>query len=184
MCRCLPGSPGERISILPLKVASSWMAIFGAMMLPVTSPRSRIVTQTLAWHYAATDGDVPWATRIDASAIDWDLDIFDNRALVCQERDLPDRAHTVDRGLAPCSMYRWSVRPVCRLEGDVRFGAWMRIPGPLDPDEMPSLARGRIGRDGSEVPAGTGDFQALETDCNRRWSGTVGRADGNCSRPV
>jgi hypothetical protein len=127
------------------------------------------VTPTLAWVHRVKGGAVAWATSIDESATTWDLEIFDNRTLVYQERDLPDPTHLVSWGLEPCRGYRWSVRPVYHVAGDVRFGEWMQM-APPDSDKSESESpqgKGRYGREASLAPAYTQDFAQLNIACDR-----------------
>ena len=121
------------------------------------------LTPTLAWRHAAAGGSVPWAAAIDESQIAWDLEIFDQHTLVYQERDLPDATHDVTWGLEPCTAYRWSVRPIYHVDGDVRFGEWMQMAQQIEP----AKSEGRIGRNAAAAPAYTQDFFELRTACER-----------------
>ena len=121
------------------------------------------LTPTLAWRHAAAGGSVPWAAAIDESQIAWDLEIFDQRTLVYQERDLPDATHDVTWGLEPCTAYRWSVRPIYHVDGDVRFGEWMQMARETEA----TTSKGRVGRNAAAAPAYTQDFFELRTACER-----------------
>ena len=67
---------------------------------------------------------------------------------------------TVDLALEACKTYRWSVRPSFNINGDIRFGEWMR----WDPDS----ANGNDGKAASVAAAYIYDFASLEIKCGRR----------------
>ncbi len=139
---------------------------------------SSSLTPTLAWDLKLAGGDAHavWADTIDESDVFYDIEIFDNRTLVYDERQLPDTSHTVAYELEPCQTYRWSVRPAYHVNGEVKFGEWMRFSPDADADTKAEDAgeskinteKGIYGRQASEAPAYTQDFALLEIECGRR----------------
>lgn len=146
---------------------------------------TQTVTPTLAWTLSLAGGDSygAWTAAIDESNTYYDIAIFDAHRLVYEAEELPDPQHTVDFGLEPCKTYRWSVRPSYHVDGDVRFGEWMRFDsgGKLPGEEAaPGSARGldastritvgkeMVGRKASAGPAYTQDFALLTVGCDRR----------------
>jgi hypothetical protein len=101
----------------------------------------------------------------DAELAFFDVEIYDNHRKVYAERRVAGTSHQVAFELEPCTTYRWSVRPAYEIDGDLRFGDWMRV----TPDEDGIKGRnGLVGRKASDAPAYTQDFPALEISCRRR----------------
>ena len=140
------------------------------------------MTPTLAWQLSLPDGDSgnEWAAGIDETNIYYDIELFDNHQLVYDAQQIPDPAHTLAYPLDACGSYRWSVRPSYHIDGEVKFGDWMRLAVPDDPkkkkkkkaeDEeqaaQPVLGKGVFGRKASEAPAYIQDFAFLEVSCRR-----------------
>lgn len=146
-------------------------------------------TPTLAWQMRldGSGADAPMVASIDASRIAWDLEIFDDRQLVYDARDLDATSHTLGYPLETCTTYRWSVRPVYLLDGGRRFGDWMRFawqpiekgrmkkksPEEIAADEAAAkrvrdeFGKGLMGRRISESHAYTQDFATLTVACNK-----------------
>lgn len=118
---------------------------------------------TLAWSLDLHGGNDygPWADAIDESVIDYDIEVYDRKRLVYSQKQVPEPSHTLVSALEPCKTYWWSVRPVYRVGGSIRFGDWMRKasePGKYDVD-------GLTGRNASQAPAYIQDFATLEVSC-------------------
>ena len=122
-------------------------------------------TPRLAWTLDLQAGNDygPWAEAIDESLVDYDLEIYDRQRLVYSQKQVLEPSHTLASALEPCKTYWWSVRPVYRIGGSIRFGEWMRkagTPGKYDVD-------GLTGRGASDSPAYIQDFATLAIDCRR-----------------
>jgi hypothetical protein len=128
--------------------------------------QSRSLTPALAWKLELLGGDSygAWTEAIDETTTFYDVEIYDTKRLVYSGNDIPDPAHAVAATLEPCKTYRWSVRPVYRLDGAVRLGEWMRKPA--------SGKRGAglemSGRNAAKAPAYVEDFATLTIDCRAR----------------
>ena len=122
---------------------------------------SKRLLPTLAWELErpADDSNPAWAAGIDESSIYYDVEIYDLQRPVYRARQVPDPSHTVTAPLEPCQTYRWSVRPVYHVGGEVRYGAWMR---------SGTEGNGNIGKSASEVPAYLYDFAELEVHCGSK----------------
>lgn len=147
---------------------------------------SKTATPTLAWAMHLTGGDPygSWVDEINEENTYYDIAIFDTQRLVYEEEQLPDPQHTVGYGLEPCKTYRWSVRPSYRIDGQVRFGEWMRFAADAPPEPEPegeatrvrglaatpplTYSKELIGRQASAAPAYTQDFASLTIECGRR----------------
>ncbi len=129
---------------------------------------SRSLTPTLAWELTLDGGDSygSWTDTIDESDIFYDVEIFDNRRLVYSEEQVPDPRHTVAFELDPCQTYRWSVRPAYHVDGDIKFGQWMRFSPASDTEN--EAAKGMFGKQASAAPAYIQDFALLKIECSRR----------------
>lgn len=129
---------------------------------------SESVVPTLAWHLDLQGGDHYGALTagLDVGKTRWDIEIFDNRELVYYEKQLSGTSHPLYYELEPCKTYRWSVRPVYELGGDVRFGEWLRYPSQADGES--GVEKGLVGRQASAAPALIQDFPILEIVCPRR----------------
>lgn len=129
---------------------------------------SRSLTPTLAWKLTL-DGDDSygsWTDSIEEPDIFYDVEIFDNHRLVYDEKQVPDPRHTVAFELEACQTYRWSVRPVYHVDGEIKFGEWMRFSEESDSEN--ENGKGIFGRQASEAPAYIQDFAFLEIECSRR----------------
>jgi hypothetical protein len=127
---------------------------------------------TLAWELkiqgaTAYEG---WPETVDEANIFYDIEIFDDRQLVYDAQKLPDPEHTLTYELDACQGYRWSVRPSYHINGEVRFGEWMRFARPAQnkPDPQTAVFRGIAGEEASEAHAYISDFPLLEIECGRR----------------
>jgi len=133
---------------------------------------SRSITPTLAWELTLLGGDSygSWADAIDESDIFYDVEIYDVHQLVYAEKQVQDPHHTLEFEIEACKTYRWSVRPSYHLDGDIKFGEWMRFKSDTDPDTDPDTdtGKGSVGRKASEAPAYIQDFALLNIKCGRR----------------
>lgn len=122
---------------------------------------SKKLSPTLAWELElpADDGNPGWAAGIDESSIFYDVEIYDLQRPVYRAQRVPDARHTVNVPLEACQTYRWSVRPVYQVGGEVSYGQWMR---------SGSEGNGNIGKKASEVPAYLYDFAELEIRCGSK----------------
>ena len=59
---------------------------------------------TLAWDLELSGDDVygEWADRIDKSAIQYDVEVYDSHQMVYYAKRLDDKNHTVEIDLEPC----------------------------------------------------------------------------------
>lgn len=139
---------------------------------------TKSATPELAWslELAADDRYGPWTREITGEQITWDIEIFDDRRLVYDAKDLSAARHTPTVPLEPCRTYRWSVRPLYHVGGEARFGEWMRFEPPTPEDEASrealaearnSFGKGLIGRKASDAQAYLQDFAELEVSCRR-----------------
>ena len=121
---------------------------------------SRTVSPTFAWELNLPDAPTgnAFTDGIDASQVAWEFEIYDGRQIVFGERQIPSAQFTLPVELN-CGYYRWSVRPVYRVAGQTRYGAWMRANG-----GKATLGGGK-GRQISENPAYIYDFAALRVKC-------------------
>ena len=132
---------------------------------------------TLAWTSELTSGAADtWARTVDASQIAYDLEIFDARQLVYDAEAITGSSHTLAYELEACQTYYWSIKPSYRVDGEVRYGDWMRFAPPEpkkkkrkkdDDAEVPHgpTKKGVFGRRASEAPAYIQDFARLIIDC-------------------
>lgn len=127
--------------------------------------RTESMTPTLAWrHEVEPSADYgAWTEDIDESNTWYDIEIFDDRELVYDQREVPEPRHMLAWELEPCRTYRWSVRPVYQVDGGKRFGEWMRFPSDDTPEKK--FEKGLVGRNASVAPAYTQDFAQLEIAC-------------------
>ena len=122
---------------------------------------SKTIRPTLAWELELPDddGNPAWTTGIDESSILYDVEIYDLQRPVYRAKRVPEPRHTVTAPLEPCRDYRWTVRPVYNVGGEIRYGAWMR---------SGTEGNGNIGRKASEAPAYVYDFAQLEVHCGSK----------------
>jgi len=147
------------------------------------------VTPTLAWHMTVdgSGSDAAMVAGLDDTSIAWDLEVFDDRQLVYDARDLDAPSHVLTYPLEPCTTYRWSVRPVYLLDSGKRFGDWMRFAWQPDdkgkkkkrsPEEIAAqeaalkqvreqFGKGLMGRRISDSHAYTQDFATLAVACSK-----------------
>jgi hypothetical protein len=129
---------------------------------------SKSTTPTLAWELNLLGGDTygAWINEVDESKIFYDVEIYDLHQLVYAESKIPDPFHTLAFEIETCGMYRWSVRPSYHVDGDIKFGEWMRFNADNGSDS--DAGKGSVGRKASEAPAYIQDFALLEIKCGRR----------------
>jgi hypothetical protein len=149
-------SAGVTQSLKPAKTSDVKLSKGNAWM-----GSSKKLSPTLAWELELPGGDddPAWAASIDESKISYDLEIYDLHRPVYQARRIPDPEHTVSAQLTSCEDYRWSVRPVYEVNGDTRYGSWMR---------SGTNGNGNIGVKASEAPAYLYDFARLEIRCGAK----------------
>lgn len=142
--------PAKSHNISRVKKKSIW---FGA---------SKSTTPTLAWEHTfdVDDSDAPWAKTIAATDVAYEVEIYDLHQLVYAAKRINDKEFTIDMELQPCTTYHWSVRPSYKINGDLRFGEWMR--------SNPDTANGNDGSAASVATAYIYDFAKLEIACGRR----------------
>lgn len=123
---------------------------------------SKSTTPTLGWEHTidVDDAEAPWAKTIGASDIAYEIEIYDSHQLVYAAKRIPETRFGVDLELEPCTTYYWSVRPSYKINGDTRFGEWMR--------SNPDSANGNDGSAASVATAYIHDFAKLEIACGRR----------------
>lgn len=125
---------------------------------------SKTSTPTLAWELKLLGGDSygPWVNAIDPSDVSYIVEVYDTDRLVYTAGPLTGASHTVERELAPCKTYRWSVRPSYQVGSSVKYGEWMRSNSGVD------TGNGKSGIAASVAPAYIYDFASLEIKCRRR----------------
>ena len=123
---------------------------------------SKSKSPTLAWEHKldGSDEQVAWAKGFNEANIVYDLEIYDTNQLVYAAKKIAGSQHTVAAELPDCTTYRWSVRPSYAVDGDVRFGEWMR--------SNPDSANGNLGNASSEAAAYIYDFASLQIKCGSR----------------
>ena len=114
---------------------------------------------TLAWQSHFEDGGSygPAYAALDESMILYDVEVYDDHRLVYAQEQVPGPQHELMYALRGCGDFRWSVRPVYRVNNTVKFGDWMRA--------EPVASSGIVGRGAVDGPAYTQDFATLEIDC-------------------
>jgi len=120
---------------------------------------------TLAWESTIADqSKSPFTATIDESNTYYDVEIYDARRLVYVQRRVSEPQHTLGFDIEDCKTYRWSVRPSYHVDGDIKYGEWMRFV--LDSET--ASGNGNVGRKASEAPAYIQDFATLQIKCGRR----------------
>ncbi len=122
---------------------------------------SKKLSPTLAWELElpADEGNPAWAATIDESNIYFDVEIYDLQRPVYSAKRVAGTEHTLNVPLRACQTYRWSVRPVYNVGGEIRYGAWMR---------SGTEGNGNIGKKASEATAYLYDFAELEIKCGSK----------------
>ena len=143
--------PQKTKSIKPIK-KNEWAGI------------SKTSTPTLAWELKLLGGDSygPWVNAIDPSDVSYVVEVYDTDRLVYAAGPLTGASHTIEKELAPCKTYRWSVRPSYQVGSSVKYGEWMRSNSGADTEN------GKSGLAASIAPAYIYDFASLEIKCRRR----------------
>lgn len=120
---------------------------------------------TLAWTSTVPDEQKsPLAASINESNTYYDVEIYDTHRLVYVQRQVPEPQHTLGFDIEDCKTYRWSVRPSYHVNGDIKYGEWMRF----ELDSETASGNGNVGRKASEAPAYIQDFATLQVKCGRR----------------
>ncbi len=122
---------------------------------------SKVLMPSLAWEPTTDDAG--------AAADAYDVEIYDAKRLVYQQRQVPAQSHALVTPLVACGQYFWSVRPVYRSDDGMRFGTWMRKPPERDDGESDDKSKRTFdaiaGRDASVAPAYLQDFATLDIHC-------------------
>jgi hypothetical protein len=123
---------------------------------------SKSLGPTLAWELKLLGGDSygAWTDEIDESDIYYDVEIYDLHRPVYSRQQIQDPRHTVTVELDACQSYRWSVRPSYHVDGDIRYGEWMR--------SDTATGNGNVGMKASKAPAYIQDFAALDIKCSAK----------------
>lgn len=123
---------------------------------------SKMLSPTLSWKLElfGGEGEPGWASGITEADIFYDIEIFDLHKPVYAEQGLLDPQHTVTGGLDACQTYRWSVRPSYHVNGEIRYGEWMR--------SNSVIGNGNVGTHASLVPAYQDGFATLEIKCGSK----------------
>lgn len=123
---------------------------------------SKKLGPTLAWDLKLLGGenDPAWASGIDDANISYDVEIYDLHRPVYTRSDVRGSQHTVSVPLSACQNYRWSVRPAYHVDGEVRYGEWMR--------SNAVSGNGNLGTQASLVPAYLDGFASLEVKCGSK----------------
>ncbi len=100
-------------------------------------------------------------SKYTTSDIYYDVEIYDMHRPVYSKQQIQDPRHTVAVELDACRTYRWSVRPSYHVDGDIRYGDWMRY-------NANAGNNGNEGRKASEAPAYIQDFASLEIKCSAK----------------
>ena len=119
--------------------------------------KTRTLSPTLAWESELRGADVG---RFDASAITWDLEVYEANRPVYSAKRLAGSMHAVNVPLEACKTYYWTVRPNYQVDGESRIGRWMR--------RSQAGQNGNVGRAVSVAHAYIQDFAKLEVDCKAR----------------
>ena len=123
---------------------------------------SKKLSPTLSWtlDLPGHDHDPVWIAELDESQIFFDLEIYDLQRPVYSAKSIQASQHTVSKPLEACKDYKWSVRPSYQVNGETKYGAWMRADS--------AEGNGNIGRKASAAPAFIQDFASLEVKCNAK----------------
>lgn len=123
---------------------------------------SKVRSPTLAWKQdlAADESQAGWATSVSTAQIAYELEIYDQHQLVYAAKKIGEPQFALDVELEACKTYRWSVRPSYRVNGELRYGEWMR--------SNPDAANGNVGNAAATAAAYISDFASLEIKCGRR----------------
>jgi len=123
---------------------------------------SKSLSPTLAWELTLFGGDSygAWADEIDESDIYYDVEIYDLHRPVYSRQQVQDPRHTVTVELDACQSYRWSVRASYHVDGDIKYGEWMR--------SDTATGNGNVGKKASKAPAYIQDFAVLDIKCNAK----------------
>ena len=125
---------------------------------------SKSLSPTLAWELTLLGGDSygAWADEIDESNIYYDVEIYDMHRPVYSAQNIQDPRHTVAMTLDACHSYKWSVRPSYHVDGDIKYGAWMRSNAGVGGNN------GNVGEKASKGPAYSQNFASLEIKCSAK----------------
>ena len=126
------------------------------------SGTSKKLSPTLAWDLVLPghELDPAWVAGLGESDIAYDVEIYDLQRPVYSAKGIPDSQHKVTAPLDACKNYRWSVRPSYQVDGETKYGIWMRT--------ATAEGNGNIGRNASAAPAFLQDFASLEIKCSAK----------------
>jgi hypothetical protein len=142
--------PAESNNVSRVKKKSIWFAT------------SKSTMPTLAWEHMldVDDDDAPWAKTMAATDIAYEVEVYDSHQLIYAAKRITGRKFSIGRELQPCMTYHWSVRPSYKIDGNIRFGEWMR--------SNPDSANGNDGSAAAVATAYIYDFAKLEIACASR----------------
>jgi len=123
---------------------------------------SKTPTPTLSWELFLLGSDAygEWTDRIDAGAVTYELEIYDEHELVYAADDIDTPHHEVQEALDVCETYSWSVRPLYHIDGKTRAGEWMNFLKGFG-----RVFRSKGGSPHSATPDFTQDFPQLTIRC-------------------
>jgi len=130
---------------------------------------SKSTRPTLLWESIVTDqSKSPLAASLDESHIYYDVEIYTLHRLVYSQKQVPEPMHTLGFDIQDCETYRWSVRPSYHVDGNIKYGEWMRFEPDANNETTTPTGNGNVGRKASEAPAYIQDFATLQIKCGRR----------------
>ncbi|MGI9271200.1 MAG: hypothetical protein ACR2QT_05450 [Woeseiaceae bacterium] len=123
---------------------------------------SKKLSPTLAWDLALPghELDPAWVAGLGKSEILFDVEIYDLQRPVYSATGISASQHKVTAPLDACKSYKWSVRPSYQVEGETKYGIWMRADT--------ADGNGNIGRKASAAPAFLQDFASLDIKCGAK----------------
>lgn len=138
--------PRKTATVIPVK-KDEWRAV------------SKTTTPTFAWDLNLESGESQalWVGNLAAADIAYEFEIYDKHRIIYAAKDIREPQFKLDLELEACKTYRWSVRPSFRIDGELRFGEWMR----WDADS----ANGNDGKAAAVASAYIYDFASLEIKC-------------------
>ncbi len=120
---------------------------------------SKTTTPTFAWdlNLESDESQALWVGELAAVDIAYEFEIYDQHQIIYGAKDIREPQFKLDLELEACKTYRWTVRPSFRIDGELRFGEWMR----WDEDS----ANGNDGKAAATASAYIYDFASLEIKC-------------------
>jgi len=123
---------------------------------------SKVRSPTLSWTFELPGGEAqpPWASGIDAQQVSFELEIYDQHKPVFTQSGVRGDVFAVPVRLEDCANYYWTVRPVYSLNGEIRYGDWMR--------SNAVAGNGNQGKHAATLPAYLDGFASLQIKCGAR----------------